>query len=265
MTDEEQLRLLLAALEDYAVIALDASGRVTGWNEGARRIKGFEASEVIGRHFALFYPLEDITRGKAQAELAVARETGRFEEEGWRVRKGGERFWAKVTLTALRDASGNLRGFAKVTRDLSERRQAEETAAQLARVEALLERAEVALADARAAERRLVSFVGATSDGYCTLDAQWRFTFVNPSLARLLGRAGADLIGASFWDEVTDSIHSNFFKYLPALFTGAEQVEFTEFHQPTGRWFAVRASESKGEIVLFIRDVTGEHGTPATE
>jgi PAS domain-containing protein len=97
------------------------------------------------------------------------------------------------------------------------------------------------------------------SDGYFTLDEQWRFSLVNPSLAKLLGTPGRDLVGASFWDEVTDSIHSNFFKHLPGLLTGATQVEFTEFHAPTRRWFSVRANHSGGLIVVFLRDVTAEH------
>jgi PAS domain S-box-containing protein len=258
MTDEEQSRLLMTAVEDYAIISLDPSGRVNGWNEGARRIKGYEASEVLGRHFALFYPLEDIKRGRAQEELATARETGHFEEEGWRVRKGNERFWAKVTLTAVRDPEGNLRGFAKVTRDLTERERARATVARLAKVEALLQTTETARADAEAAERRLLSIISTMSDGYFTLDEQWRFSFVNSSLAKLLGTLDRDLLGASFWDAVTDSIHSNFFKYLPGLLTGGPEIEFMEFHEPTGQWLSVRAHRSGGQIVVVLRDVSAE-------
>jgi PAS domain S-box-containing protein len=256
VTEEDQFRALVAAVEDYAIISLDASGRVTGWNEGARRIKGYEANEVLGRHFALFYPLDDIERGKAQAELAAARAAGIFTEEGWRVRKGGEKFWAKVTLTAIRDQSGAVRGFAKVTHDLTDRERAREATAELVRVQALLESAEEARREAEAAEKRMVSLVGAMSDGYCTLDEHWRFAYVNPSFARLLGTPDRDLVGASFWNEVTDSVHSNFFKNLPKLLTGMAEVEFTEVHPPTKRRFSVRAHRSGGKIVVFLRDVT---------
>lgn len=260
ITDEDQFRLLVAAVEDYAIITLDASGRVTSWNEGAHRIKGYEAAEVRGRHFALFYPLEDIEHGKAQAELAVARESGHFEEEGWRVRKGGERFWARVSLTVLRDSSGAVRGFVKITRDLTERERARVAVAQLADVEGQLQVAEAARAEAEQAERRLLSLVGAMSDGYFTLDEHWRFTFANPSLPRLLGMPGRDLLGASFWDEVTDSIHSKFFRYLPQLLTGQRLVEFTEQHGPTQRWFSVRAERTEHGIAVLLRDVTAEQG-----
>lgn len=254
---------MVDAVEDYAIISLDGSGRVTGWNEGARRIKGYEASEVLGRHFALFYPLDDITRGKAQAELAVARQAGKFEEEAWRVRKGGERFWAHVILTAVRDPAGSLRGFAKVTRDLTERERGRTAVTSLTKAESLLA-AEKAKEEAEAAERRLVTLISTMSDGYFTLDEQWRFAYVNRSLARLLGKPGHDLLGTSFWDEVTDSVHSNFFKHLPNLLTGTPPVSFTEFHEPTGRWFSVRANRSEGKIVVFLRDVTAEHASAAS-
>lgn len=259
VTDEDQFRLLVDAVEDHAIISLDVSGRVTGWNIGAQRIKGYEASEVLGRHFALFYSLDDIKRGKAQAELAAAREAGRFEEEAWRVRKGGERFWAHIILTAVHDPAGGLRGFAKITRDLTERQRARSAATHMKLAETLLEAAEKAKHEAEAAERRLVTLIGTMGDGYFTLNEEWRFSHVNASLAHLLGKSGRDLVGASFWDEVTDSVHSKFFKQLPSLLTGTAQVSFTEFHEPTNRWFAVRANRSEGKIAVFLRDVTTEH------
>ena len=259
VTVGEQFQLLVDTVEDRAIITLDPSGRVMSWNEGARRLKGYDADEVLGRHFALFYPLEDIERGKAQAELAVARERGRFEEEGWRVRKGGARYWARVTLVALRHESGQIRGFAKITQDLTARERARAAESSLAAAEAHLAAAEEARTVAETAEGHLRSLIGAMSDGYFALDDRWRFTFVNRSLARLLGKPDHDLIGGSLWDEVGDSIHSNFFKRLPPLLTGAPPVEFTEFHSPTQHWFAVNARYSDGQIIVFVRDVTAEH------
>jgi PAS domain S-box-containing protein len=125
--DEPSLyRLLVLSVKDYAIFALDATGHVITWNEGARRLKGYEASEIIGRHFSTFYPPEDIAWDKPAYELDVARETGRFEDEGWRLRKDGTRFWANVVITTLYDDANQIVGFAKVTRDLTERRQAED-------------------------------------------------------------------------------------------------------------------------------------------
>jgi PAS domain S-box-containing protein len=105
---------------------LDPEGRVTTWNDGAERIKGYRAEEVIGQHFSIFYTPEAVAQDKPSQELKIAAEQWRFEEEGWRVRKDGTRFWANAVITALRDKTGQLRGFGKVTRDITERRQAAE-------------------------------------------------------------------------------------------------------------------------------------------
>jgi PAS domain S-box-containing protein len=119
-------RLLVQSVVDYAIFALDPTGHILSWNEGAQRIKGYTPEEIVGQHFSIFYPAEEIAAGKPAWELAVATGEGRYEEEGWRLRKDGSRFWANVIITALRDDTGTLVGFAKVTRDLTERRRAEE-------------------------------------------------------------------------------------------------------------------------------------------
>jgi PAS domain S-box-containing protein len=124
---EERFRLLVDAVQDYAIFMLDTQGNVTSWNAGAKRIKGYEDHEIIGKHFSLFYPEEDLRSAKPERELKVAATEGRFEEEGWRLRKDGSRFWANVILTALRDKAGKLIGFAKVTRDITERMLAQES------------------------------------------------------------------------------------------------------------------------------------------
>ena len=124
---EDQFRLLVSAIQDYAIFMLDTEGLVATWNAGAERIKGYRADEIIGQHFSRFYPAEEVTEGKPGRELKVAAEQGRFVDEGWRVRKDGSRFWAYVVITALRDEQGQLRGFGKVTRDMTERKKAEET------------------------------------------------------------------------------------------------------------------------------------------
>jgi PAS domain S-box-containing protein len=122
---EERFRLLVEGVKDYAIFMLDPDGYITSWNAGAERIKGYTAHEIIGRHFSDFYPKEQIDRGWPEYELERAREDGRFEDEGWRLRKDGTRFWASVVITALFTESGVLWGFAKVTRDLTERKRLE--------------------------------------------------------------------------------------------------------------------------------------------
>lgn len=122
---EERFRLLVTGVRDYAIFMLDPQGRVASWNEGAERIKGYRAEEIIGKHFSIFYPEEDKVADKPGRELKGAAEEGRFEDEGWRIRKDGSLFWANVVITRIQDAQGNLIGFSKVTRDLTERKAAE--------------------------------------------------------------------------------------------------------------------------------------------
>lgn len=129
---ELRFRLLVQSVQDYAILLLDPEGLVTSWNEGAERIKGYTADEIVGRSFEVFYPKEAIEAGYPAYELETAAREGRFEDENWRVRKDGSRFWANVVITALHDERGRLVGYAKVTRDLTARRAAEEQARRLA-------------------------------------------------------------------------------------------------------------------------------------
>jgi PAS domain S-box-containing protein len=123
---EEQLRLIVSNIKDYAIVVLDPDGRVISWNGAAQRIKGYQADEILGQHFSVFYPPEAIAIGKPTTELQSAKEDGRFEDDGWRVRKDGTRFWANVVVTPLDDDAGRLRGFVKITRDVTEKRKAEQ-------------------------------------------------------------------------------------------------------------------------------------------
>ena len=132
---EALFRLLVESVQEYAIFALDEGGRVMTWNAGAERLKGYRAEEILGQHFSRFYPDEDVRAGKCELELDLARRDGRFEEDGWRIRKDGSRFWANVVITPLRAPGGPPGGFAKVTRDLTERRDAEHERLRLARAE----------------------------------------------------------------------------------------------------------------------------------
>jgi PAS domain S-box-containing protein len=127
---EERYHALIEGVRDYGIFTLDPDGKVTSWNAGARQLKGYEPDEIIGSHFSLFYTPDAISRGWPQQELEVAKVQGRFEDEGWRVRKDGSRFWASVVISALRDASGAFVGYSKITRDLTERHMREEALTQ---------------------------------------------------------------------------------------------------------------------------------------
>jgi hypothetical protein len=191
---EERFRLLVEGVSDYAVYMLDPSGRVTTWNSGAERIKGYSASEIIGQSFQLFFTPEDAAAGRPAQELSIAAESGRFEEEAYRVRKDGTRFWANVVVRPLRDSAGRLAGFAKVTRDLTARRAAEETERQLLREQAArvaAEEAEALLKEERERYRdlnqRLQAILEGIADGITVRDARGRIQFANTAAARQCG------------------------------------------------------------------------------
>jgi PAS domain S-box-containing protein len=163
-------RLLVESVQDYAIFALDPAGYIMSWNAGAQRFKGYTADEAIGKHFSIFYPPEKIAEHFPEYELVEAARTGRFEDEGWRIRKDGTRFWANVVITALRDRKGNLVGYAKVTRDLSERRAAEERAIDAARRLALEEAARHEADRARERSERLQMLTAALAAAYTTAE-----------------------------------------------------------------------------------------------
>src|SRR5436853_5710413 len=130
--DYDAYRLLVQEVKDYAIFMLDPKGKILSWNAGAQRLKGYTPEEVIGKHFSVFYEKQDAANKKPQRELETAAVEGRVEDEGWRVRKDGTRFWASVVISALHDDKGKLRGFAKITRDVTERRKTEDALRQQA-------------------------------------------------------------------------------------------------------------------------------------
>ena len=176
---QELVALLVADVEDYAILVLDVNGNVVTWNAGAERINGYRSEEIIGRHFSLFYPPEDIADGKPEHELAIAAANGRTADEGWRLRKDGTRFWANVGITALRDRAGTLRGYGKVTRDLTERRVAD-----------------LAL---RASEERFRLMVDSVQDyAILTLSPAGDVTSWNAGAERIKGYRSEEIIGRHF-------------------------------------------------------------------
>ncbi len=141
---EDSFRLMVESVSDCAILQLDPEGRVVSWNSGAQRIKGYHSEEILGQHLSIFYPREAAESGKPGRDLAAAAADGRFDDEGWRVRQDGSTFWANVAITAIRDQGGNLRGFAKLTRDLTESRQVE---AELTNAKTAAEKANLAKSD----------------------------------------------------------------------------------------------------------------------
>lgn len=160
---EEQFRLLVTSVRDYAIFMLDPEGHIVSWNTGAQLIKGYAAAEILGQHFSIFYPPADLAAGKPTRELEIAVREGVYQEEGWRVRKDGSLFWASVVITALFDADGTLQGFGKVTRDLTERKRADDAQQQLRAQELQLTRMELAREQAEANVRLRDAFLSETA------------------------------------------------------------------------------------------------------
>jgi len=176
---EERERLMIEGVKDYAISVLDTGGRVASWNLGAEHIKGYRAEEIIGQHFSRFYPEDKIRQGIPDKELRVAADKGRSEDEGWRVRKDGSRFWASVIINAVRDAQGELLGFVKITRDLTERKQIEETLRQN--------------------EERMRLMMESIKDcAIFMLDPRGRVVSWNPGAERIKGYRAEEIIGQHF-------------------------------------------------------------------
>jgi PAS domain S-box-containing protein len=190
---ERRFRLFVENVRDYAIIQLDPEGRIRTWNAGAQRMKGYSAEEIVGRHFSCFYSPEDLASRKPELELKAAAETGRSEEQGWRIRNDGSRFWAHVTITPIRDRSGTLLGFAKITRDDTERQDAEQ-----------------ALRHSEEHARMLFEF---SPDAVLVCDAEGRVRDANARVESLFGYKREELVGQAVELLVPDRFRAGHLKH----------------------------------------------------
>ena len=239
---EERFRLLVESVKDYAIFMLDPEGHVTSWNSGARHIKGYDAQEIIGEHFSTFYTEEDVERGRPDEVLRVAAAEGRYEEEGIRVRKDGSTFWASVVITALRGDAGTLRGFAKVTRDITERKEAEERGRLLA--------------GERAARERVTSILESISDAFFALDHDWRFTYFNRNAEGFWGRSREELLGKNIWEEFPQALGSESYRQINRAMEEHITTEFEMALPVLGTWIAGRAYPSQEGLSVYFQDIT---------
>jgi PAS domain S-box-containing protein len=230
----DQFRLLVASVRDYAIFLLDRDGNVVSWNPGAERIKGYSSDEIVGKHFSVFYPPAEARRGKPDYALRVAADEGRYEEEGWRVRKDGTPFWASVVITALRDEKRKLVGYAKVTRDLTERRRSEDE--QLA----LLASEREARTELEATLARLRSILSITETALGSLD-------LDDLLRALLDKIATELVV----DTVAVLLMDEEGKTLVARAAhGLEEEVQRGVRIPVGRGFAGRIAAERHPVVL---------------
>jgi len=239
---EERFRLLIEGVRDYAIFSLNPDGHVASWNVGAERIKGYRADEIIGRHFSCFYPEEDVRNGKPERELAMVISEGRMDDEGWRVRKDGSRFWASVVITALSDSAGRLLGFSKVTRDITERKLAEEAL--------------------RLSEERFSSAFEHAAIGMALVASDGRWLKVNRALCNLLGYASEELLTKRFQDiTYPDDLEADleYARQMLASEIRTYQMEKRYFHK-TGHivWALLSVSlvrDERGQEPYFISQI----------
>lgn len=240
-------KLFVDTVQDYAIFLLDLNGRVTSWNTGAERIKGYKASEILGRHFSCFYPQDEAEAGKPARLLSVAARQGRVEDEGWRIRNNGEKFWASVVITAIRNGEGDLIGFGKVTRDLTERKQKEA---------ALLRE-----------EQRFHLFVQSVQDyAVFMLDTDGKISSWNLGAERIKGYQAAEIIGKHFSCFYPEDVRNE--KPARELKIAAEMGRFEDegwrLRKDGSRFWAnvviTAVRDESGQLIGFgkvTRDLTG--------
>lgn len=271
---DESFRLLAESVQDYGLILLDPQGNVASWNPGAGRLSGYTREEALGLHISRFYPQEAFDGKLPERELTEAAGSGRFEDEGWRVRKDGSRFWANVVISALRDSSGEVIGFAKLTRDLTSRKEAEE---KIRGLNAQLERRvreqgeEISLGHAslrqelagrERAEREIARFFELSLDMICIAGLDGFFKKVNPAWERTLGHTAAELLAKPFVDFIHPDDRASTLEVVREMAEGADVVHFeNRYRHKDGsyRWFAWKAPAIlKGQDFLYAmaRDVT---------
>ena len=258
---EERFRALVKGVKDYAIFMLDPDGHVLTWNDGAERIKGYRTEEIIGKHFSCFYPKEDIERGKPDQGLRAAKIEGRFEEEGQRVRKDGSLFWANVVITALPDNAGNVRAFAKVTREITERKRADE---ELVKTQQELEKrveqrtaslaAEVAqrIQSEEILQRReswLHSLIFTTQDAVVSIDRRGCVVLFNPAAERIFGYMAEEIVGRKVNELMAEPYGSEHDQYI-------ERYERTGEAHAIGRIRVVTGKRKNGELFPIELSVT---------
>ena len=238
---EERFRLLVESVPDYAIYMLSADGRVASWNMGAERLKGYTGDEILGEPYSRFFPPEAIAAGVPTRILQQAAAEGRVHEEGQRLRKDGTRFWADIVVTALRDPDGNLRGFSKLTRDITARKA----------LEAEHDRALDAIEH---------------GDAFFLLDSEFRFQLVNQAQERLTRTRREDTLGRRFWDVFPAAAdpEGKFWQEYHRVLRDRVSVRFEAYYAPLNLWTDVSAYPSRdGGIAVFFRDITARRRVEA--
>lgn len=252
---DERFQLLIDSVEDYAIYMLDCAGHVVTWNRGAFLNKGYSSQEVIGRHFRMLFVPEDLAAGAPERELAKARQDGRCAGEGWRLRKNGERFWASFVITAMLDSTGQLVGFAKVTRDLSERKRQEDA---LLAMDAELRVERDRLHAAAESSMDALYICEAVRDGKGAIE-DFIFTYLNSNVEKMVSIPRSMLLGRKMCEMLPmDRERGLFERYKQVVLTGKSLIyEFqVEDERAKSTWVRVQAVKMRDGLAITASDIT---------
>ncbi len=244
---EDLFKCLVADVKDYAIFMLDTSGHILSWNLGAQYIKGYTSGEIIGKHISLFYTDDAIQKEEPEYNLKSAREDGRFEIENWRVRKDGSRFWANIVFTAIYDDEKRLKGYAKITRDMSERKRFEEEFTRLNReLENTL----------KEKTQQLSNVFDRVTDAFVALDKNWNYTYVNKKAGEILGRKPEEIIGKNIWIEFPEKKEYPHYKNFQKAFDEQIPIRVEDYYPPYDLWFQAFIFPSPEGISVYLHDIS---------
>ncbi|MFP8958018.1 PAS domain S-box protein [Natrialbaceae archaeon A-CW3] len=241
---DDLFQTLVNATEEYAIFRLDPEGRVQTWNSGAERIKGYDGDEIVGKHVSTFYTVDARSAGVPETNLTAAARNGSIQDEGWRVRADGSEFWANVTITTIRGDDGEIEGYAKVTRDMTERREYER------QLEAQADRLK---RERDAVESELDEVFDRISDGFYALDDEFRFRYLNDHAADVLG-LDKTAIDSDIREEVI--LTEAFETALNDALEAQEAVIFEDYYHPVDRWFHNAIYPSESGLSVYFYEIT---------
>ena len=253
--EQDQLRLLVQSFEDYAIYMLDPAGLVTTWNPGAQKSKGYSSEEIIGQHFSVFFVPEDIEARVPDRELAVAASKGHSAGEGWRIRQNGDRFWASYSITAVRNTAGQLIGFGKVVRDLSERKRQEDA---LLRLEVLLRRERDRLRAAAESSFDAIFVCDAIRDEHGEI-RDFVFTYLNKNVEKMIDIPREVLLSGTMCQLLPVNVTQGYFEeYKRVVETGVAYIADVQLDEEAilSKWLRIQAVKLDNGLVITASDIT---------
>jgi PAS domain S-box-containing protein len=247
---EEKLRLLVDGAKDYAMILMDTQGCITNWNKGAMRILGWSEEEVLGQQVDFIFSDEDVTAGVLKREFKMAIAHGHAMDKRWQKKKDGSLFFADGIMEGLRDEDDAPCGFAKILRDATAQKLAEDERLELLELQLEAQR------ELSSAHKRTTDIVESITDGFCVIDRNWRFGYINPQAAQMLRRTKEELIGRSIWDEFPDAVGSPFCQAFRRAMDKEEFVLIEDYIAQLGYWIEFRVFPSTEGLSIFFQNVS---------